>query len=109
MIQELFEILRPRITPRVLDVIHNHLTDEQIGLLLVKLINPYVVLTQQEEAILRGVNRKTLRGMKARGEIPAHRTPPMGVSTHKKPQNAPEPAQNSLKNNQLGMITPKPL
>ena len=80
MIPELFKIILPRITPRVLEVIHNHLTDEQIGLLLVKLINPYVVLSQQEEAMLRGVNRKTLRGMKARGEVAAHRSSALGVN-----------------------------
>ncbi len=73
MTQELFEILRPRINARVLEIIHNHLSDEQIGLLLVKLINPYAVLSQQEEAKLRGVDRKTLRGMKARGELPEQR------------------------------------
>jgi hypothetical protein len=71
MIPELFQILQPRVTPQVLKVIHRHLNDEQIGLLLVKLINPYVIFSQQEEAILRGVNRKTLRGMKARGEVPS--------------------------------------
>lgn len=86
MIQELFEIIRPRITPRVLEVIHRHLTDEQIGLLLVKLINPYVVLSQQEEAILRGVNRKTLRGMKARGEIASQRGTPVGVNLQEDPK-----------------------
>ncbi len=73
MTQELFEILRPRINARVLEIIHKHLSDEQIGLLLVKLINPYAVLSQQEEAKLRGVDRKTLRGMKARGELPEQR------------------------------------
>lgn len=71
MIQDLFDILRPRINARVLEIVNNHLSDEQIGLLLVKLINPYAVLSQQEEATLRGVDRKTLRGMKARGELPA--------------------------------------
>ncbi len=70
MTQELFEILRPRINARVLEIVHEHLSDEQIGLLLVKMINPYVVLSQQEEAKLRGVDRKTLRGMKQRGELP---------------------------------------
>jgi len=71
MTRDLFGLLRPRINERVLEVVHKHLTDEQIGLLLVKLINPYVVLSQQEEAKLRGIDRKTLRSMKARGEIPA--------------------------------------
>ena len=70
MIPELFTILLPRITPRVLEMINDHLTDEQIALLFVKLINPYVVLSLQEEDILRGVDRKTLRGMKSRGEAP---------------------------------------
>ena len=71
MNQELFEIIRPRITPHVLNMVHSRLTDEQIALLLLKMINPHVILSQQEEAILRGINRKTLREMKARGEIPA--------------------------------------
>ena len=72
MNQELFEIIRPRITPNILKMVHSRLTDEQIALLLVKMINPYIVLSQQEEAVLRGINRKTLREMKTRGEIPAH-------------------------------------
>ena len=72
MNQELFEIIRPRITPNVLKMVHSRLTDEQIALLLVKMINPYIILSQQEEATLRGINRKTLREMKARGEIPVH-------------------------------------
>ncbi len=71
MTQDLFDILRPRINARVLEIVNEHLSDEQIGLLLVKLINPYAVLSQQEEAKLRGVDRKTLRGMKERGELPA--------------------------------------
>lgn len=71
MTRDLFNLLRPRINEQVLEVVHKHLTDEQIGLLLVKLINPYIVLSQQEEAKLRGIDRKTLRSMKARGEIPA--------------------------------------
>ncbi len=96
MIQELFEIIRPRITPRVLEVVNNHLTDEQIGLLLVKLINPYVVLSQQEEAILRGVDRKTLRGMKARGEIDTHRSGPVGVNLRESP-NCPTSVPQSPK------------
>lgn len=70
MTRDLFALLRPRINERVLEVVHKHLTDEQIGLLLVKMINPYIVLSQQEEAKLRGIDRKTLRSMKARGEIP---------------------------------------
>jgi hypothetical protein len=71
MTQELFGIIKPRINKRVLEVVHKHLTDEQIGLLIVKLINPYAVFSQQEEAKLRGIDRKTLRGMKSRGELPA--------------------------------------
>ncbi len=72
MTQELFGILKPRINKRVLEIIHEHLTDEQIGLLIVKLINPYAVFSQQEEAKLRGIDRKTLRGMKSRGELPSN-------------------------------------
>lgn len=71
MTRNLFRILEPRINARVLKIVNDHLSDEQIGLLLVKLINPYAVLSQQEEAKLRGIDRKTLRGMKARGELPA--------------------------------------
>ncbi len=77
MTSELFQILQPRINARVLALVHRHLSDEQIGLLLVKMINPYAVLSQQEEAILRGIDPKTLRGMKSRGELedlPGQRT-----------------------------------
>jgi len=85
MIQELYEIIRPRITSKVLELVHRHLSDEQIGLLLVKLINPYAVLTQQEEAVLRGVDRKTLRGMKARGEIGSSRSNLLAVNLQEAP------------------------
>jgi len=98
MIPELFKIILPRINPRVLEVVHSHLTDEQIGLLLVKLINPYVVLSQQEEAKLRGVNRKTLRGMKTRGEVSAQRGSTIGVNIEEAPNYpkiGPERPQNA--------------
>ena len=108
MIPELFKIILPRITPRVLEVIHNHLTDEQIGLLLVKLINPYVVLSQQEEAMLRGVNRKTLRGMKARGEVAAHRSSALGVNLGED-SKFPQKGLKRPKNIPFGSGNPKPL
>ena len=108
MIQELYNIISPRITPRVLEMVHNHLTDEQIGLLLVKLINPYVVLSQQEEAKLRGVNRKTLRGMKTRGEIPAQRSDPLGVNIEKHPV-LPKNGRERSKSACLPQAHPKPL
>ena len=108
MIPELFKIILPRITPRVLEVIHNHLTDEQIGLLLVKLINPYIVLSQQEEAILRGVNRKTLRGMKARGEVAMHRSGSLGVNLGED-SNLPKTGPRRPRNTQFGPENPKPL
>jgi len=69
MTRNLFRLIEPRINDRVLKIIHERLTDEQLGLLLVKMINPYIVFSQQEEAKLRGIDRKTLRGMKARGEL----------------------------------------
>lgn len=96
MTSELFKIISPRITPRVLEVVHSHLTDEQIGLLLVKLINPYIVLSQQEEAKLRGVNRKTLRGMKARGEVPNFLGCDFGVNLEEAP-NFPKSTRKSPK------------
>ena len=108
MIPELFKIILPRITPRVLEVVHSHLTDEQIGLLLVKLINPYVVFSQQEEAELRGVNRKTLRGMKSRGEVSAQRGTPMGVNREEDP-NCPKSSSERPKNSQYGRSVSKPL
>lgn len=40
------------------------MTDEKVALLIVKAINPYEVLTQTEESVLRGVTAKTLRGLK---------------------------------------------
>ena len=97
MIQQLFEIIRPRINPQVLEVVHKHLTDEQIGLLLVKLINPYVMLTQQEEAVLRGVNRKTLRGMKSRGEVPVRLTTVGDVNAEELPFFTPESSKMAKK------------
>lgn len=39
------------------------MTDEKVALLIVKAINPYEVLTQEEESVLRGVTAKTLRGL----------------------------------------------
>ena len=96
MIPELFKIILPRITPQVLEVVHRHLTDEQIGLLLVKLINPYIVMSHEEEATLRGVNRKTLRGMKARGEVAAHRSRDLGVN-HEEVPNRPNLGPKSPK------------
>jgi len=108
MIPELFKIILPRITPRVLEVVHSHLSDEQIGLLLVKLINPYVVLSQQEEAILRGVNRKTLRGMKTRGEVPTHRSGPLDVNLGEAP-SYPKTALERPKTPHRRQGTQKPL
>jgi len=108
MIQELYKIILPRITPRVLEVVHSHLTDEQIGLLLVKLINPYIVLSQQEEAALRGVNRKTLRGMKNRGEVSTHRSSQLGVNSEEAP-NYPKSGQERAKTPQSARKSPKPL
>ena len=108
MIPELFTIILPRITPGVLEVVHSHLTDEQIGLLLVKLINPYAILSQQEEAKLRGVNRKTLRGMKARGELSAHRSSALGVNPQESP-NCPKSGSKHPQNAQGGPGNSKPL
>lgn len=47
--------------------------------LLVRALNPDETLHDYEEAILRGVTRNTLTGMKQRGEVP-----PVcgGISTH---------------------------
>ena len=68
--KELFDLLlRPRINATVLEILNRRLDDEQVALLLLTEANPYVILTQQEEAKLRGVSPKTLRGMKERGEI----------------------------------------
>jgi hypothetical protein len=41
------------------------MTDEKVALLIVKAINPYAILSQEEEALLRGVTAKTLRGLHA--------------------------------------------
>lgn len=46
------------------------MTDEKVALLIVKAINPYEVLTNQEEAILRGVTRNTISSMKTAKELP---------------------------------------
>ena len=108
MIPELFKIILPRISPRVLEVVHSHLTDEQIGLLLVKLINPYVVLSQQEEAKLRGVNRKTLRGMKTRGEVATQRGIQIGVNLEEAPK-FPKTGSERPRTTQPGRGDTKPL
>jgi len=108
MIPELFKIILPRITPEVLEVVHRHLTDEQIGLLLVKLINPYIVMSQEEEATLRGINRKTLRGMKARGEVSSQRTFDAGVNSENAPY-LPKKYQKRPKSAHGGLGNPKPL
>ena len=73
MIENLFDlVLQSRINPQVLTLVNALLDDEQLALLLVKQINPYFELTQQQEAKLRGVSPKTLRGRKQRGEIPGN-------------------------------------
>lgn len=46
------------------------MTDEKVALLIVKAINPYEVLTNQEEAIIRGVTRNTISSMKNAKELP---------------------------------------
>lgn len=46
------------------------MTDEKVALLIVKAINPYEILTNQEEAILRGVTRNTISSMKTARELP---------------------------------------
>jgi len=70
MLKELFDlVLLPRINAEVFEILNRHLNNEQIALLILMQVNPYMVLTQQQEALLRGVNPKTLRGMKQRGEI----------------------------------------
>jgi hypothetical protein len=46
------------------------MTDEKVALLIVKAVNPYMLLTQEEESLLRGVTPKTLRGLKQRNELP---------------------------------------
>ena len=93
MISELFQILQPRINARVLALVNRHLSDEQIGLLLVKMINPYAILSQQEEATLRGVDPKTLRGMKSRGELDDSPGARLGVNA-KNSQNLPRSGRN---------------
>ena len=108
MIPELFTILLPRITPRVLEMINDHLTDEQIALLFVKLINPYVVLSLQEEAILRGVDRKTLRGMKSRGEVASQRGSSVSVNGEDSPKS-PKSGSKHSKNPHQKQVPPKPL
>ena len=70
MIQEFSDlILQPRINARVLDIVNSLMDDEQLALLVVRQINPYFVFSQKQEAKLRGIDPKTLRGMKQRGEI----------------------------------------
>lgn len=46
------------------------MSDEKVALLIVKAINPYEILTNQEEAVLRGVTRNTIASMKTAKELP---------------------------------------
>jgi hypothetical protein len=46
------------------------LNPEKLALLIVRSLNPDEVLGACEEAVLRGVTRKTLGAMKSRGELP---------------------------------------
>ncbi|MEY2561832.1 MAG: hypothetical protein QOH88_25 [Verrucomicrobiota bacterium] len=64
--------LKPFITKkaRQLAAARLRMTDEKVALLIVKAINPFEILTNQEEAILRGVTRNTITSMKAAREIP---------------------------------------
>lgn len=59
--------LAPFITEKAKRIAADRLgmTDEKVALLIVKAINPYEILSQEEEAILRGVTPKTLRGLHA--------------------------------------------
>ena len=100
MTSELFRtLIQPRINARVLELVNHHLSDDQIGLLLVKMINPYAVLSQKEEALLRGVDPKTLRGMKSRGEL-ADSPPPHPVNakdSRKLPKSGPGFPENPIR------------
>lgn len=81
------EILGPLITARIKKMARDRLVDGtsffaagrvpkfprseiKLALLLVKLVNPYEILSNQEEAILRGVTRNTISRMKERKDIP---------------------------------------
>lgn len=85
--KEQIEILGPLITARIKKAARGRLVDGtsffaagkvpkfprseiKLALLLVKLVNPYEILTNQEEAILRGVSRGKLASHKERKELP---------------------------------------
>jgi hypothetical protein len=108
MIPELFKMISSRITPGVLEMVNNYLSDEQIALLLVKNINPYIVLSLQDEAKLRGVHRKTLRGMKERGEVSSKRGSEIGVNMEEAP-NRPKNSHKSVKYSHSGPDKSKPM
>lgn len=65
------EMLRPFITDAALRIAAKRLsmTDEKVALIIVKIINPHTIFTIEEEALMRGVNRKTLGKMLAAKEI----------------------------------------
>lgn len=58
------QALAPFITPKALKLAAERLemTDEKVALLIAKAVNPHLILTQEEEALLRGVTPKTLSG-----------------------------------------------
>lgn len=67
-------LLNAMITPHVMELVKKRLDldDEKLALMLVRLINPDEVLTQTEEANLRGLRPETLRSYKDAGEFPRH-------------------------------------
>jgi hypothetical protein len=64
------EAIAPFITDKALQLAAERLsmTDEKVALLIVKAINPHEHLTIEEQALLRGVSRKTLGKMIANKE-----------------------------------------
>lgn len=95
MQKELFDlVILPRINAEVLEILNRHLSNEQIALLILTDVNPFMLLSQQQEAVLRGVDPKTLRGMKERGEISRDVKPESSRNLPKSGRGLPDSPQS---------------
>jgi hypothetical protein len=72
LLEQLLAMLPPETVGQAMTIAVERLrlNPEKLALLIVRSLNPDEVLGASEEALLRGVTRKTLGAMKGRGELP---------------------------------------
>lgn len=66
-------LLISKATPEVMERVSDLLgldDPERLALLIARELNPAHIFTEEEEARMRGVSAKTLRGMKQKKEVP---------------------------------------